>query len=149
MSVKHTNYHVKSDNSQHWRMLPALGVDFGTVRIGLALAVSPIAQPLVIIPSDHMALSYIGTLISDYSVRTIVVGISERQSAERAKKFARELKNAFSPKITVVFADETLSSQLARQRLIGAGKKITEKTHIDQYAAACILEEWLDNGDYL
>jgi len=126
------------------KVIPALGLDVGTSYIGVALATAPIPIPLTTIPADDQAITYIGTLLDDYSLKTIVVGISENRSAEVAKKFSQDLKKAYSPRAKVIFYDETLSSQIARNRLALTGKKLRPKERIDHFAAAYILEEWLE-----
>lgn len=126
------------------KVVPAVGLDVGTSFIGIALATTPIPLPLTTIPANDQAVSYIGTLLDDYSLKTIVVGVSENRSAQVAQKFAQDLKNAYSPRVKIIYYDETLSTQIARSRLAAAGKKIGPKDRIDQYAAAFILEEWLE-----
>lgn len=126
-------------------VLPALGIDFGTVRIGLALAVSPIVEPLTIIANSADALSYISAVVDDYAIATVVIGVSERRSAALATQFANQVKHTFGTRVRVALADETMSTQMARSRLIATGKKLKDKERIDHYAAACILEEWLDS----
>lgn len=126
------------------KVIPALGLDVGTSYIGIALATAPIPLPLTTISADDQAVTYIGTLLDDYVLKTIVVGISENRSAEVAKKFAQDLKKAYAPRVKIIFYDETLSTQIARNRLAIAGKKLGPKERIDHYAAAFILEEWLE-----
>lgn len=126
------------------KVVPALGLDVGTSFIGIALAAAPIPLPLTTIAANDQAVSYIGTLLDDYALKTIVVGISENRSAQVAQKFAQDLKKAYSPRVKIVYYDETLSTQIARNRLAIAGKKLGPKERIDHYAAAFILEEWLE-----
>lgn len=126
------------------KVIPALGLDVGTSYIGIAVATAPIPLPLLTIPADENAITYIGTLLDDYRLKTIVVGISENRSAQVAEKFAQQVKKAYSPRVKVELYDETLSTQAAKSRLHSAGKKVGPKERVDHYAAAIILDEWLE-----
>jgi RNase H-fold protein (predicted Holliday junction resolvase) len=43
-----------------------------------------------------------------------------------------------------VFADETLTTQTVRAKLRAAGRRIKPDERVDHFAAAEILQEWLD-----
>ncbi len=126
--------------------LPVLAIDYGTKFVGLALATSKIAEPLTSIPQDKNVMQYCGQLVDDYGVHTIVVGVSQRQSAERASQFARLLQHTFGLRVKVETADENFSTQEARMRLAEMGKKIGKDKRIDHFAAAVILENWLEEN---
>ncbi len=135
----------KIDFSQRERLLPALGIDFGTKFVGIALAAAPLAQPLTVLPNNADVLSYICTLIDDYQVRTVVVGISENKTADLTRAFARQL--AATVTVSIEFADETLSTQVAREKLRATGKRYNPNERVDHYAAAELLQEWLDSHE--
>lgn len=124
-------------------LLPALGIDFGTKFVGIALAVAPLAQPLTIAANNDYLLSYICTLIDDYQIETVVIGLSERQTAALTKAFARRLAATISARIE--FADETLTTQVVKAKLRAAGRRLKSDERVDQYAAAELLQDWLDS----
>lgn len=128
-----------------------LCLDYGTKRIGVAVATTPIAEPLGIIPNSknpkltdvlaQHALAQILKLIEEFKIEKIVVGISEGAMAEKTKIFIGQLTEKTGLPIEEV--DETLTS-------VEAGKKMNEKkrrTHRevkDHLAAALILQDYLD-----
>jgi len=120
--------------------LKVLAIDFGTVRIGLALSYGTLADPLTIIPNDNQAISYICKLIMDYQVNTVVVGISENEMAKKSQQFVDRLRQVVSTPI--ILTDETLSTKTVRSKL--AEQKKSQKRPVDHLAAAEFLQEWLD-----
>lgn len=85
------------------------------------------------------AVKKIGEICVDKKIKKIVVGGSEKQSAQESRWFAEQLKK-FG--ITVDIADETLSTKDAQQKLRHLGsRKRARKEH--SAAAAVILESWL------
>lgn len=73
----------------------------------------------------------------------IVVGISEGAMADQTREFVQEMEEVIRD-IPIEFMDETLSSHEVAERLRQQGIKKSVRTgHIDHFAAALILEEWL------
>jgi putative transcription antitermination factor YqgF len=119
-----------------------LAVDYGTKRIGLAVSHAALAEPLKIIEYENLdqALKSIKDICDQLQIELIVVGLSEQAMAEQTKDFAQALESI--TQLPVKFSDETLTSQLARQKL-RARNFAARKKPIDHYAAALILDEWL------
>lgn len=122
-------------------MVKALGIDFGTKRIGLAVSFASLAEPLSIVENDSAVFASIQKIITEEKVKQLVCGISEGEMAVKTKQFATEL--ALRTKLPIEYVDETLSSQTVR------AKTKTSRTHknhkpVDHFAAAEILQEWLD-----
>jgi putative Holliday junction resolvase len=123
-----------------------LGIDFGTKRIGLAIAQEGLVTPLVVITcgSRHSPIrlirliSQIGQICQEEGVEKIVVGVSEGRSAKEAKAFGQKLAKKGWP---VEFADETLTTAAALVKMKTVGKKWKDKA--DAIAAALILENYL------
>jgi putative holliday junction resolvase len=118
----------------------ALGFDFGTRRIGVAVgsAASAKARPLRVIASNAaQAWVEIAALIEQWQPSVLVVGIPRypdgkpHQMTERCERFARQLQGRFGR--TVVRVDERYSSAVVG----GAAAR-------DDEAAAVILQQWLD-----
>lgn len=120
-----------------------LALDFGTKRIGVAISAGILAEPLEIIPHSPEMYQKILSLLTEHQIEKIIVGISENEMAELTKKFVEKLQAVTS--VPIVFVDETLSSWEVQQRLFEAGQsRLREKGNIDHFAAAVILQKYLD-----
>ena len=121
--------------------MKVLGVDWGSVRVGLALGSTEVglADPVGDVQAS-LAENRIGKYWHDEGLDLIVVGVAEGKSADRAREFARSLsKKGF----TVSLQDETLSTQEVQERM---GKIKTEKRARIEHSlvAALILERWFE-----
>ena len=134
---------------------PALGIDFGDARIGIA-ATDPcgiLAHPVETIDCRRIdPLARIAVLAEERSVRTLVVGLplrmngSEGDAAAKVRAFAQRV-HARLPKLPVVFVDESLTTASAAAKLHQAGRNARrQKAVIDQAAAVEILNVWLGQG---
>lgn len=129
-----------------------LGIDYGTKRIGLATNVGSFAEPLTILPNQidqdnpiisTETLDKLLEILESRKIDQIVLGISEKEMAEKIKDFAAILSEKVA--IPLDLMDETLSSQEVSRKMKEANFSLKKrKGHIDHYAAALILEEWLD-----
>lgn len=119
-----------------------LAIDYGLKRVGIAVSFADLAQPLLILENNPTLLQRLGELIATHQVKKIVVGVSEGEMAKLSLEFAQKLRNKFS--LPVILVDETLSSYYVHQAL----KKLPAKKRrgrIDHYAAALILQNYLDD----
>ena len=120
-----------------------LCIDYGDQYLGLAVAQGPLAEPLATIPMTH-ALEKITTLIDQYAIDAVILGLSEGKMAERTQAFADKLKSVTD--LPIDFQDETLSSQETRERAAKMGmKKSRRESKIDHLVAAAILQDYLDS----
>ena len=126
-----------------------LGVDYGTKRIGLALSRAGLAIPLFVISnyenpkSKQIPILKIKEICKTEEVGLIIMGLSENGMAEKTKEFAKRLEEEID--LPLEFADETLSSQVAERKMrVGGMKQSRRAQPMDHYAAAEILQEWLD-----
>lgn len=125
-----------------------LAIDYGDVRVGLALADAQIkiAVPYGVLINDEQLLTNLAKLILDHQVSRIVVGYPRNQAGEataqtaKVEAFVEQLR---AIKGDIVFQDESLTSVLAEQRL-KSFKKNYNKEDIDAHAAAIILEDYLE-----
>lgn len=137
-------------------MARALGLDLGTVRIGVATS-DPgrvIASPYGLIErgTDHGAVhAAIAAAVAEVDAEVVVVGLPRAMSgkdsdATRAiRAEAEELRAALG--IPVVLWDERLSTVTAERALIEGGvRRKARKGSVDSVAAAVILQSWLDAG---
>ncbi len=134
--------------------LRILGIDYGDVRIGLAISdlTGMIAQSLGVIQGrdEEKRLAELDAYMKEYKPETVVLGYplnmngTKGERAERSEDFAKLLEKKYSVK--VVLWDERLSSMAAHRTLEEAGisgKK--RKGKVDPLAAAFILQGYLDS----
>jgi putative Holliday junction resolvase len=132
-------------------MNPILGIDFGAVRIGLAISddLQLLAHPLETISARKNALRRIAEIVRTKKIERVVVGLPRNMdgsfgaAADKASKFVEQLRAAVSSQ--VLTWDERLTSAAAHRRLREAGRKTREtRAYIDQVAAQMILQGYLD-----
>jgi putative Holliday junction resolvase len=131
---------------------PALGIDLGDARIGIAAtdACGILAHPVETIDRTKTdPIARIADLVSVRGIRTLVVGLplrmdgSEGTAAAKARAFGQQLRQAL-PTLPMIFVDETLSTVAADEKLREAGVRAKDRRHsIDQVAAVEILNTWM------
>ena len=135
----------------------ALGIDFGTKRIGMAVSDSTntLAAPLkTLIRREGKRPPYACMLetVTDYDVCQLVVGLPLSLDGKENKWCAevRLMGDKFGRKIgaDVAYVDERMTSVQAERAVYASGlprSKRREKGRIDAAAAQLILQAWLDN----
>lgn len=127
-----------------------LALDYGTRRIGVAIATTPLAEPLLIVQNKlandqeiitDTALQTILDLINRHQIEKIVVGVSEGKTAEKTLQFCELLSK--KTEIVIEQVDETLSSFHADE-LSQFQKKSKREADKDHIAAAKFLQDYLD-----
>ena len=117
----------------------ALSIDYGHKRIGLAISIQGIIQPLSVVKNDDKFLPQLNKIISDYKIEKIFVGISQGEFAKKTQKFVDELKTMVTLPIETV--EEAVSTIEADQIYLANKKpKKDYKKNIDAIAAAVILK---------
>lgn len=126
-----------------------LGVDYGLKKMGLAISEGQIASPLKVleIHSLNDAISKITNVIKQKTINRVVIGVPESGVAKSAaKKFISKLKDTLkSETVSVIEAPETLSSNSAKNLMIDLGLSEKARQKEDAYAAAIILQDFLDS----
>lgn len=135
-------------------MHPALGIDFGQARIGIAAtdACGILAHPVESIHLNRTEpLERIARLVEERGIRTLVLGLplrldgTEGTACEKVRAFGEKL-HARLPELPLVYVDEFLTTSVAQDKLHAAGKKARDfKPIIDQAAAVEILNNWMEN----
>lgn len=135
-------------------MHPALGIDFGQARIGIAAtdACGILAHPVESIHLDRTEpLERIAQLVAERGIRTLVLGLplrldgTEGTACEKVRAFGEKLR-ARLPELPLVYVDEFLTTTVAQEKLHAAGKKAKDfRPIIDQAAAVEILNNWMEN----
>lgn len=132
-----------------------LGVDVGTVRIGVAVSDpdAMLATPVETVPRDRRGGRHVrrlAALVDEYQVVEVVVGLP-RTLADRAGSSARdaiEVADLLADRVTPVpvrLVDERFTTVTAQRTLREAGVRSRgQRSVIDQAAAVGILQNWLD-----
>lgn len=132
-----------------------LGVDVGTVRIGVAVSDpdAVLATPVETVTRDKRGTKHVRRLVAlvdEYQVVEVVVGLP-RTLADRAGSSARdaiEVADLLAGRVTPVpvrLVDERFTTVTAQRALREAGVRSRgQRSVIDQAAAVGILQNWLD-----
>ncbi|MGY1804027.1 Holliday junction resolvase RuvX [Blastococcus sp. SYSU D00922] len=132
-----------------------LGVDVGTVRVGLAMSdpTGTLASPLETLrrAKDGADLDRLAALVVEHEVTEVVVGEpvhlsgASGASAQDAADYAQELADRI-PDVPVILIDERLSTVTAASHLREGGiDSRKQRAVIDQAAAVVILQQFLDS----
>ena len=135
-------------------MLPSgrrLAIDYGDVRIGLAISdiTALVASPLRTIKNsvDNSAvvIQEVASIVQDEAISVVYIGLpihlsgGEGTSTEKVRDFAQELRSHIASHIETRLVDERLSTKSAVNQARSMGKKLT-RDDVDQMAAVAILE---------
>ena len=130
-----------------------LGLDYGDVRIGLALSdpLQIIASPFRTIQNrnNDFILKELDSIINEKKIGSLVIGLpiglnnQETIQTKKVRLFADQIKILGAP---IYFQDERLSSISAKKSLIMQNIKTgTNKSMIDKAAAAIFLQQFIDS----
>ena len=130
-----------------------LGIDYGTVRIGLALCDSDqtIAGPFVtyIRRSPELDARFFGELIRAEKIVGLVIGLPlhlsgrDSQKSREIEKFSRWLGELSG--CPFAFYDERFSTAMAEELMGGELTRKQRKARIDKIAAQVILADYLQS----
>ena len=134
-------------------MTAALGLDAGTVRVGLAAAdpTGTLASPVAVLPRARARQLWerVRREAADRGADTVVVGLpreldgSEGPAAEDARRLAADAERETG--LRVELWDERFTSAEAERALIAAGRRRERRREtVDGVAAALMLQGWLD-----
>ncbi|HLJ74955.1 MAG TPA: Holliday junction resolvase RuvX [Thermoanaerobaculia bacterium] len=125
-----------------------MAIDYGDRRIGVAVSDSGLlATPHSVVPNEGDVIARLATLASELEAETIVVGIPTRQFRDAKQQVFRDFAERLRQKTCkeVVLWNEELTTADAAERLRASGRKRREaQRDIDMYAAAVILQSYLD-----
>ena len=132
----------------------ALGVDPGSVRIGLALS-DPLgltAQPIEYLEcvGSRRDLNALSERVREHDARTVVIGLpltlgGEEGEAARASREMAEGLGRRLPGVRIELWDERLTTVQAERTMVdGKQRRAKRRQRIDSLAAALILQSWLD-----
>lgn len=124
-----------------------LGIDWGSVKIGVALAhdETRVALAYATLENTKKLLSQLGEIIVLEKIGTVVIGIPSYINREEAEyggeRLGRLLMERFA--VAVEYQNEMFTTKMAQANLIERGEKGVSQ-HDDEEAARIILQEWLD-----
>ncbi len=123
-------------------MAVILGIDYGQKNIGVAIATTPLAEPLTVLDNDSQLFDHLNNIIQAEAAESIIIGISEGEMARLTQEFGQKLAQV--TQIPIKYYDETLSSYEAKQKLSHASwSKRTQPQ--DAYQATIMLQNYLDS----
>ena len=132
---------------------PVLGIDAGTVRVGVAASDPslPVATPVAVLRRDAPRFwDSLLQLVRERGASHAVVGLplradgGEGDAAQMARTFAAELQRRSGCEVTLW--DERFTSQQAERSLLQGGmRRRQRREHIDAVAATLLLQSWLDH----
>lgn len=140
-----------------WTAGVRLGVDVGTVRVGVAVSDPDgvLATPLATLARDPRGdadLARLATMVRDRAAVEVIVGLPtglsgrQGQAARAARDYAAALAQRIHP-IPVRLSDERLTTVAAQRRLSEAGTRGRKgRSVVDRSAATLILQGWLDGA---
>jgi putative Holliday junction resolvase len=158
---------VADPAASEWVRGVRLGVDVGTVRVGVAISDPDgiLATPLVTLRRDLSTLresdlessetypqdiTALMRLVEVHESVEVVVGLpvtlagSESHAAKHVRAYAQLLARAVAP-VPVRLTDERMSTAVATRRLSERGVRAgRRRAVVDQAAAVEILQGWLD-----
>lgn len=130
-----------------------LGLDHGTVRIGVAVSdeLKMLAHPLEHIAADPFPafLERLQVLVREKEVELIVVGMprnmdgSYGEAAAKVRAFVAALRDVIQ--VPIRTWDERLTTVQAQKALRQGGRKGDQRDRIDATAAAVLLQGYLDS----
>lgn len=131
--------------------MTVLGIDYGTKRVGLALAGPYGARRWRVVPNNEILPTVIMRAITEHQIGTVVVGLPRNLEGEDTaqtalvRRFAADLERTVD--VPVVLQDEADTTNLARRRLAAAGLSSAEiERELDAEAAAMIAEDFWREG---
>ncbi len=129
-----------------------LGVDLGSVRVGIALsdATGTLASPLNVLARTADLHERVAGLVEEHEVGAVVIGLPrsldgrERRAARTVRSEVRQLAGRLG--VPVHLQDERLSTVAAHAGLATAGRTARQRRGtVDSSAAAVLLQSWLDS----
>lgn len=120
-----------------------LGLDWGLKRVGVAISLGELADPLatIHINSLKMGVEKIREIIKENEIDQVVIGKPEGETGKMVEKALEAFKKEG---INILETDETLSTKDAKRLMVdlGIGKKDREDDNA--FSAAYILQRFLD-----
>ena len=129
-----------------------MALDVGEKNIGIAISdkLNILAIPHSIEKNDEDFSEKIDRLVQEKDIRKIIIGIPYNlkgkigYQANKTIDFVEKLKEKI--KVEIDFFDERFSTKISKDNLLSSKKAAVAP--VDKYAAAIILENYLNNEKY-
>ena len=130
-----------------------LGIDYGSKKTGLAIgqSVTRNSRPLKVLYSNYV--DEIKKIIYEWDIKKVVIGYPEYKKENNVhkeiKSFANDIQESLNFDIEIIFYDELLTSEMARNsfaemRNSGVTKK--KSSDYDDISASIILQSWINEN---
>ena len=130
-----------------------LGIDYGTKKTGLAIgqSVTRNARPLKVLYNNY--IKEIKNIIDEWDINKIIIGYpkykKESSIHKEIKYFAKNIQTSLNFDIEIIFYDELLTSELAKNsfadmRNDGVTRK--KSSNYDDISASIILQSWINEN---
>ena len=128
-----------------------LGIDFGLVRIGVAVGYKHenMVLPLCVIKNEQDVFKQLKDIYQEQEATKIIFGLplplcgNQSDMPEKVKSFAKQCQKQLSCEID--FFDERLSSKQVSKQLSRAGvSQKKQKKSLDAHVACLILQQYFD-----
>ena len=130
-----------------------LGIDYGSKKTGLAIgqSVTRNSRPLKVLYCNY--IDEIRKVIYEWDIKKIVIGYPEYKNEnnihKEIKSFAEDIQGSLDFYIEIIFHDELLTSEMARNsfaemRNSGVTKK--KSSDYDDISASIILQSWINEN---
>ena len=130
-----------------------LGIDYGSKKTGLAIgqSVTRNSRPLKVIYCNY--IDEIKKVIYEWDIKKIVIGYPEYKKEnnlhKEIKSFAENIQGSLDFDIEIIFHDELLTSEMARNSFTEMRKSgVTKKksSDYDDISASIILQSWINEN---
>ena len=132
-----------------------LGIDYGTVRIGLALSdpTRTLASPLPFLEnnSPQQVTQALSELIQTHQISALIIGLPRNMdgtygpSAQKVRDFISQIQKDIPLPITPI--DERLTTAQVSKQLAGIGLNQRQlRKKVDSSSACLILQQYLDRS---
>ena len=130
-----------------------LGIDYGSKKTGLAIgqSVTRNSRPLKVLYNNY--IKEIKNVIDEWDINKIVIGYPEYKKEgsihKEIKSFAKNIQTSLDFDIEIIFYDELLTSELAKNsfanmRSDGVTRK--KSSDYDDISASIILQSWINEN---
>ena len=130
-----------------------LGIDYGSKKTGLAIgqSVTRNSRPLKVLYFNY--IDEIKKVIYEWDIKKIVIGYPEYKKENNVhkeiKSFAEDIQGSLDFDIEIIFHDELLTSEMARNsfaKMRNSGVTKKKSSDYDDISASIILQSWINEN---
>jgi putative Holliday junction resolvase len=130
-----------------------LGIDYGSKKTGLAIgqSVTRNSRPLKILYKN--CIKEIKKIIDEWDINKIIIGYPEYKKEsnihKEIKSFAENIQTSLDFDIEIIFHDELLTSELAKNSFAEMRNMVLTRkksSDYDDISASIILQSWINEN---